>query len=778
MNVPLCSDEGCKCKHPILVVDNDPEDRADHVKCLKDWGFQLIYEAEGKGNDLLTDAKQKAAEHRCHLALVDMRLRDNDDPDDFSGLELLNELLPTQSILVTGYGNMFITRQALLKKGAKDVVGKQESPERLRSAIFDVMCTSCNCSLNIGYPQEWSAERIARELSHGQVQILPDEVDHVISEIFTEKQKVHIDHLCSATSSPLKSRSRRTSIVFVAMADDKEPVVLKLAHVERVKSEVQNYLEFVEENTGNFRCAQLKAHKNFWRLGGMTYKIIGGDLRNELVYTFSDWYKECDDSALILRPLQEYFLHIWGEKYRAATAKPVDLLEEYFAVWRTELRTIDVGMSLEILLTNWSNQEPTWISESLGHITLLNPYYWLAHNRERLEFQAAKQAIIHGDLHGNNLLVDRENHAWIIDFDRIRQGYLLFDVTELTQYVITCLLGTPNNNLVDLYHVAVTTADMICATDDIAYTFPQSAAASKAIQVITGIKEIAQQLHMYSSPKEYLAGILLEAIFVSLVIDKDEARQEKMLLLASIMCQCLESWRHYRPNKWLPETWPLVARSTNSTNSPLSQSAGVLPEQTRDAHQFTILFLAANPIDTTPLQLEEEARAIKNVLLRAAVSNHVHLKQEWAMRVDEIGESLLKDKPTVVHFSGHGAPNGELIFKNEAGESVAVPTEALSGLFGILKDDIRCVVLNACYSSAQAEAIAQHIDVVIGMSDQLDDTSAQKFAAAFYQGLAYKQSIQRCFDLGCNAIDLHQLPNDCQPQLICLHHDPNILYIT
>ncbi len=46
------------------------------------------------------------------------------------------------------------------------------------------------------------------------------------------------------------------------------------------------------------------------------------------------------------------------------------------------------------------------------------------------------------------------------------------------------------------------------------------------------------------------------------------------------------------------------------------------------------------------------------------------------------------------------------------GLGVAVPADALSSLFSLLKDDIRCVVLNACYSADQAEAIAQEIDCV------------------------------------------------------------------
>jgi hypothetical protein len=46
-----------------------------------------------------------------------------------------------------------------------------------------------------------------------------------------------------------------------------------------------------------------------------------------------------------------------------------------------------------------------------------------------------------------------------------------------------------------------------------------------------------------------------------------------------------------------------------------------------------------------------------------------------------------------------------LILENEVGKAVAVSTEALAGLFELFADRVECVVLNACYSEVQAEAI-------------------------------------------------------------------------
>jgi hypothetical protein len=82
------------------------------------------------------------------------------------------------------------------------------------------------------------------------------------------------------------------------------------------------------------------------------------------------------------------------------------------------------------------------------------------------------------------------------------------------------------------------------------------------------------------------------------------------------------------------------------------------------------------------------------------------------------------------------------------------------------------VVLSACYSQTQAEAIAQHIECVIGMSKVIGDVSATSFAAAFYQALGYGRDVQAAFKLGCAQIDLENLGDQDIPRLLSMSTDP------
>jgi hypothetical protein len=185
-----------------------------------------------------------------------------------------------------------------------------------------------------------------------------------------------------------------------------------------------------------------------------------------------------------------------------------------------------------------------------------------------------------------------------------------------------------------------------------------------------------------------------------------------------------------------------------------------------------ILFLAANPADTSPLRLDEEIRSIDQALQQTKFRDQFRLEQHWAVRVNDLQSLLLRHQPHIVHFSGHGSSASEIILQNDDGESHTVSNNELKKLFSLLKDNIRCVILNACYSEIQAAAIAEEIDCVIGMSNEIGDQAAIQFASAFYQALGYGRDVKTAFELGRLQIDLDNLEQENIPQLLAIRADP------
>jgi|GEM_PF-1903715 len=185
-----------------------------------------------------------------------------------------------------------------------------------------------------------------------------------------------------------------------------------------------------------------------------------------------------------------------------------------------------------------------------------------------------------------------------------------------------------------------------------------------------------------------------------------------------------------------------------------------------------ILYLAANPTDTKNLRLDQEIREIDAALNQSKYRDRFDIHSQWALRISDLQTQLLRHQPEIVHFSGHGSQASELILENSQGKSQSVSASTLGQLFSLLKDRIRCVVLNACYSEVQAKAIAQHIDCVVGMKSGIGDQAAISFAKAFYQALGYGRDLNKAFELGRLQIDLDNLDYSHVPKLIADRIDP------
>ncbi|MCC2695326.1 CHAT domain-containing protein [Nodularia sp. LEGE 04288] len=204
-----------------------------------------------------------------------------------------------------------------------------------------------------------------------------------------------------------------------------------------------------------------------------------------------------------------------------------------------------------------------------------------------------------------------------------------------------------------------------------------------------------------------------------------------------------------------------------------------MPEQQKyQQKQVNILFLAANPKNSSLLRLDEEIRSVDQFLRASDFRDRFTLNQQWAVRMTDLQGYLLRYKPDIVHFSGHGSDSQGIILEDGFGNSHPVSGRALSSLFSVLKDNVRCVVMNACYSDKQAQEIAKYIDCVIGMSEAIGDKAAINFAAAFYQALGYGRDIKTAFDLGCIQIDIANLSQQDIPKLLSLKNTASEIVFT
>ncbi len=177
-----------------------------------------------------------------------------------------------------------------------------------------------------------------------------------------------------------------------------------------------------------------------------------------------------------------------------------------------------------------------------------------------------------------------------------------------------------------------------------------------------------------------------------------------------------------------------------------------------------ILILSANPQNTARLRLDEEAREIEEGLRRSKYRDQFLIQSKWAIRIRDFRRAMLDNEPQIVHFCGHGEENG-LKVEDDNGHAVLLNQDALAGLFEHFKDRVECVLLNACYSELQADAINEHISYVIGMSQGITDKAALEFAIGFYDALGAGKTVEEAFEFGRNAILLYNIPEHLTPIL-------------
>lgn len=251
-------------------------------------------------------------------------------------------------------------------------------------------------------------------------------------------------------------------------------------------------------------------------------------------------------------------------------------------------------------------------------------------------------------------------------------------------------------------------------------------------------------------------------------MNANEQRRGQASLVERItnLLEFIEEDLQYTNHKILKETYEFTPPPLPSVfnNADANNQAG------NEDQKRKILFLSANPAKTTMLKLPDEMRDIKDTLNASKNRDDFDFIIEPQINSSIMTRRIGEEEPEIVHFSGHGGLDAGfeegIVVNNKEGKPGILTSDALSLLFELSKEHVKCVVLNACYSQSQAEAIRQHIPHVIGMSKAIKDTSAIAFSVGFYAGLGLGKSYPEAFKRGKLAIQMQELEGANIPILL------------
>ena len=196
--------------------------------------------------------------------------------------------------------------------------------------------------------------------------------------------------------------------------------------------------------------------------------------------------------------------------------------------------------------------------------------------------------------------------------------------------------------------------------------------------------------------------------------------------------------------------------------------------------KITVLMLSSGPKDADHLDVDVEAREIRDAIVKTRHRDSIDLQDRWAVRTGDIFQSLNETEPTIVHFSGHGTDDGELVFVNDFGLSKPVPPEALALMLGTLSDRIRLAVFNACFSETQAAAVTSSIEAAIGMTTSISDGAAIAFATQLFSSRGFGLSLARAFSQAKAQLAIDYTDELNTPRLYCADgvNPDEVFYVT
>lgn len=178
---------------------------------------------------------------------------------------------------------------------------------------------------------------------------------------------------------------------------------------------------------------------------------------------------------------------------------------------------------------------------------------------------------------------------------------------------------------------------------------------------------------------------------------------------------------------------------------------GGLIKMIKEQSRTKVLIMAATPNDQDRIRPDKEVAELRERMAamptqkRPLAFDTIH-----AARLDQIQQELVRQRPAILHFSGHGAP-GVLAFETEDGQTAPLEADLLARVLKGYRD-MECLVLHACFAEEVAKKCLPYVNCVVGSTDAVDDETAPRFSYLFYQSVAAGLDYEQAFEMGATEV--------------------------
>jgi DNA-binding response OmpR family regulator len=412
----------------LLLMDNEPSVLDKWGQVLEQDGYEVWRAAT------LEDAEEILNDKYLHLAILDIRMQDENDENDISGLLLAKkpEFRPIPKVILTAYPSWQYVREVMApdtegRAAAVNFVAKVEGPEALEAAIEKAFAeqirTSWNLQINAREREGLSFLHLASLVQKG----LPNdtlvqraiELEDLFRRLFYDYAQIRMLRL-------LWRNDRRfcLSVLAQSLQGATDPLILVCGKQSQLEAELKQMQELAPETGQHTKLAGSAETVHF---GAAAYVISEADPDTiRPLRSLAESGKK--------RPLKAAFEHLLGEVLEAwhQRGQKVEHRQDLIALYRqwvglgkdgipldeVERRVDALVQKVRPLSTvgiDRGDQSLTFRFPLQGPMDCPDPVATIYNPRAQQDTPVVYR-VSPGQLTADNVLVDSDQRTWLTDF--------------------------------------------------------------------------------------------------------------------------------------------------------------------------------------------------------------------------------------------------------------------------------------------------------------------------------------------------------------------------
>ncbi len=554
----------------ILFAENDTHYTASATALLELEGYKVQHIHTPQELDVVENL------NIFDLAIIDIRLLDNHDEFDESGIDVAHRLpAETPKLLISLYTSSI--HSAMQKEWFEekrlpantDWFHKEQGAERMLKKVDELFDQHYPDNPELSIATERPLVDYVRHIPRaGQrpesyFDAWSQELDLLLRRLFIRETSLELLRMGRGYGGA--GLARVTPIYEFHGAEQTHTrgaaVILKFGKLDSIQVEYDNYREFVEPFLTQRATNVVGVKGRAGRLAGIRFRFIGAQnpLSSVQIQDLKTGYETLTaiDLSQIFADLFQTACGLWYSG-KAESAAPIPLVSTYKGYfkfydpvqWQEVYDTIDTVVESSPYFT--CDGDELLMPRERGRAERL-PHPARFADKHPEAFPAIKyQCITHGDFNSRNIFVEKNRQmysTWLIDFFRTGNSAALRDAIQLETVIKFSLLP-----VTDLAQRLAFERDLLSPhsfADPLAVRKWRDVSKpfAKAIYAIMSIREMARWIHGEDDMKEYYGGLLINTLKVLTLKARPDSQQESLetrrqhtLYSAALLAKKLKNW--------------------------------------------------------------------------------------------------------------------------------------------------------------------------------------------------------------------------------------------